>query len=141
MPTSQNAGNEKAHQHHDAAQKICLVTRHVDARKRHVRRANHQRHHVVAERGERQRHHAQEDHDRPVHRAEGIVEFRRNRPVAGHGRAEHFFQQRSEKRHRLLRMGNLPAHQQHQAKAKQQEEQRREAVLDADDFVVGGKNV
>jgi hypothetical protein len=38
-------------------------------------------------------------------------------------------------------MRNLPAHQQHQKKSEQQKKQRREAVLDADDFVVGRKNV
>ena len=135
------ARNEEAHQHDQAAEKIRLITRHVDARKRHVRRANHQRHHVIAERRERQRHDAEKHHDRPVHRAEGIVKLRRNRAVAGHRRPEHFFQQRAEQRNRLARMRNLPAHQQHQEKSEQQENQRREAVLDADDFVVGGKNV
>jgi hypothetical protein len=41
----------------------------------------------------------------------------------------------------LARMRDLPAHQQHQEKSEQHETQRREAVLDADDFVVGRKNV
>src|ERR1039457_4619530 len=36
---------------------------------------------------------------------------------------------------------DLPAHHQHQAKSKQQERQRGDAVLEADDFVVGRKNV
>jgi hypothetical protein len=39
------------------------------------------------------------------------------------------------------RMRDLPAHQHHQEKSEQQETQRRQTVLDADDFVVGGKNV
>ena len=38
-------------------------------------------------------------------------------------------------------MRDLPAHQQHQEKPEQHEAQRDEAVLDADDFVVGGENV
>src|SRR5271154_6932425 len=38
-------------------------------------------------------------------------------------------------------MRNLPAHQNHQEKSEQHEAQRGQAVLDADDFVVGGKNV
>ena len=41
----------------------------------------------------------------------------------------------------LARIGHLPAHQHHQDETEQQEQQRGEAVLDADDFVVGGENV
>ena len=135
------ARNEKAHQHHDAAEDVSLITRHVHTRKCHVRRANHQRHHVIAERRERQRHHAEENHDGAVHRAERIVKVRRNRAVARHRRPQNFFQQRADKRHRRARMRNLPAHQQHQEKAKQQKAQSREPVLNADNLVVGGKNI
>jgi len=38
-------------------------------------------------------------------------------------------------------MRDLPAHQDHQEKSEQHEAQRGQAVLDADDLVVGGKNV
>jgi hypothetical protein len=38
-------------------------------------------------------------------------------------------------------MRDLPAHQAHQAEAEQKEDQRGNTVLDADDFVVGGKDV
>ena len=38
-------------------------------------------------------------------------------------------------------MRDLPAHHQHQAEAEQQENQRRQAVLDADDLVIGGEDV
>jgi len=38
-------------------------------------------------------------------------------------------------------MRNLPAHQQHQEKSEQQETQRGESVLDANDLMVGGENV
>jgi hypothetical protein len=38
-------------------------------------------------------------------------------------------------------MRNLPAHQQHQEKAEQQKAERGKSVLDANDLVVGGKNV
>ena len=41
----------------------------------------------------------------------------------------------------LSRMRDLPAHHQHQRKTEQQVEQRGDAILDADDLVVGGKNV
>ena len=134
------AGNEKAHQHHHAAKKKRMIARHVDARKRHVRRADHERHDVVAKRGERQRHDAEENHDRAVHRAEGIVKVGGNR-AAGRRLAEDFFQQRPDDRHCHTRMRNLPAHEHHQEKSKLHEAQRGKTVLDADDLVVGGKNV
>jgi hypothetical protein len=38
-------------------------------------------------------------------------------------------------------MSNLPAHHQHQAQPEQQEAQAGKAVLNANDLVVGGKNV
>ena len=41
----------------------------------------------------------------------------------------------------LSRIGELPAHQHHQAKAEEQEDQRGDAVLDADDLVIGRENV
>jgi hypothetical protein len=130
------AGNEKAHQHHDAAEHVALVARHVHAGKRHVRRADHQRHDVIAERRERQRHDSQKHHDRPVHRAEGIVKVGGQR-ATGRDLAEGFFQQPADDRDRLARMRHLPAHQQHQEKSEQHEGQRPQTVLDADDLVVG----
>ena len=50
------ARDEEAGQHDHAAEHIGLVARHVDAREGHVRRADLQRHDVVAERREGQRH-------------------------------------------------------------------------------------
>ena len=50
-------------------------------------------------------------------------------------------QQLADEGNRLPRMPDLPAHQQHQAEAKKHEQQRGNAVLQADDLVVGGKNV
>jgi hypothetical protein len=38
-------------------------------------------------------------------------------------------------------MSNLPSHQQHEAKAEKQETERGKAVLQADDFMIGGENV
>jgi hypothetical protein len=40
-----------------------------------------------------------------------------------------------------LWMRNLPTHHQHQTKAEKQKSQRGDAVLNADDLVVGGKDV
>ena len=131
---------KKLDQHHHAAEHEALVARHVHAGKRHVRRADQQRHDVIAERRERQRHDAQKHHDRPVHRAEGIVKVGGHRAPGG-GLAENFFHQPADGRDRLARMRHLPAHQQHQEKSEQHETQRSQTVLDADDLVVGGKNV
>ena len=44
-------------------------------------------------------------------------------------------------RHRLARVGDLPAHDHHQAEAEQQETQRGDAILNADDLVVGGEDI
>ena len=63
------ARNEKADQHDDATDKERLVARHVDLRESHVRRADLERHDEIAESGEGDRHDAEEDHDRAVHRA------------------------------------------------------------------------
>ena len=63
------AGNEEADQHDDAADEKRPEAGHVDLRKSHVRRADLQRHDEIAEGGEGERHDAEEDHDRAVHRA------------------------------------------------------------------------
>ena len=63
------AGNEKTDEHDDAADKERLVAGHVDLREGHVRRADLERHDEIPEGGEGDRHDAEEDHDRAVHRA------------------------------------------------------------------------
>jgi len=50
-------------------------------------------------------------------------------------------QQVPDRRDGLLRMRDLPAHHQHQEKAEEQKKQRRNAVLNADDLMIGGENV
>src|SRR5208283_2584004 len=72
---------------------------------------------------------------------ERVVEVRRNRAIACHRRPKNFFQQWPDEWHRCARMRNLPAHQQQQKKSEQHEAQRRKAILNADDFMVGGKNI
>ena len=52
------AGNEEAGEHDHPADHISLVAGHVHARERHVRRADLQRHDVIAERRKGQRHDA-----------------------------------------------------------------------------------
>ena len=63
------ARNEEADQHDEATEEKRLVARHVDFRKGHIRRADLERHDEIPEGGERDRHDAEEDHDRAVHRA------------------------------------------------------------------------
>jgi hypothetical protein len=153
IPTSQNVWpsvgivrlgrptrNEETNEHDQASNHVKLVAGHVDARKGHVRRADLERNQVVAEGGERQRHDGQEHHDRAVHGAKGVVEVRRDHPF-GRGAAEQPGQQRSHHGHWLARMGDLPAHHQHQAEAEQQKTQGGQTVLNADDLVVRGEDV
>ena len=118
------AGDEEAGEHDQPADHVGLVAGHVHAREGHVRRADLQRHDVIAERGKGQRHDGHEDHDRPVHRAEGVVQVRRHDALGRHV-AEDRGQQRADHRHRLARVGDLPAHDHHQAEAEQQEAQAR----------------
>ena len=144
------AGNEKAGQHQNASQEIELVAGHVDPRKGHVRRADLERSDEIAEGAESQRHNGEEDHDGAMHRAVRIIQIRRDDPDAaalvGGGRADHirpvdFEEKLANDGDGLAGMGDLPAHQKHQTKAEEHEEQRGDAVLHADDLVVGGKDV
>ena len=79
----------------------------------------------------------EEDHDGAVHRAELVVELREHRP-ARHARLA---EEVADERQRRARVSELPAHQHHQRKAEEQEQEAADAVLDADDLVVGGEDV
>ena len=76
-----------------------------------------------------------------MHGAEGIVEIGRHDPFGGDVAAEELFQQGSDDRNRMVRIGDLPAHHHHQTKAEEEEKEGGDAVLDADDFMIGGKDV
>ena len=130
------ARHEEAGEHDAAADEVHPVARHVELGERHVGRADHQRHHVVAEAADRQRHDAQEHHDRAVHGAELVVELRQHDAARRVRRAE----QRSDDRDRLHRERELVAHQRHQAESEEQKQQARDGVLNPDDLVVLGKN-
>jgi energy-coupling factor transporter ATP-binding protein EcfA2 len=82
-------------------------------------------------------HHAEEDHDGSVHRPELVVELGEHRPA----RHPRFAEERADERQRRARVGELPAHQHHQAEAEKQEQQAGDAVLDADDLVVDREDV
>ena len=131
------ARREEARDHHHAARRVGPVARQVQPRERHVRRADLQRHQVVAEAAHGERHHPQEDHDGAVHRAELVVELGQHDAA----RRARVAEQAADERDGLARVGELPAHQHHQEEADQQEHHRRDGVLDADDLVVGREEV
>jgi hypothetical protein len=72
-----------------------------------------------------------------MHRPELVVELGQHR-AARHARLA---EQPAEQRQRAARIGELVAHQHHQRKAKEQEQQAGDRVLDADHLVVGREDV
>jgi hypothetical protein len=130
-------GDEKTDQHRHAAEEEGLVARHIQPRERHVRGPNLERDHEVPESSDGERNHPEEDHDGAVHRPELVVEVREHRP-AGHASLA---EDPAEQRQRGARVGELPAHEHHQRKAEEEEQQAGDGVLDADDLVVDGENV
>ena len=109
------------------------VAQHVDLREGHVRRADLERQHEIPESADGEGHHAEEDHDGAVHRAELVVELGEHRP-ARHARVA---EEPADQRQRHARVGELPAHQHHQRKAEEQEQQSGDGILDADHLVIG----
>ena len=130
-------GTKKAREHHHAAREERPVARHVELRERHVRRADLQRQHEVPEAADGQRHDAEEHHDGAVHGAELVVELGEHDAAGGALLAQPLADQRNG----LAGVGDLPAHQQHQHEAEQQEEQSGHGVLDADHLVIDGEDV
>src|SRR5262249_29694576 len=84
---------------------------------------------------------AHKHHDGAVHRAEHVIKVAADHAAVS-GLVEYFFEQRTNSKwHLFAGIRQLPAHHHHQAEAEEEEEEAAKAVLDADDFVVGGKNV
>ena len=130
------ARHEEARQHDAAADEVHPVARHIELGERHVGRANHQRHHVVAEAADGEGHDAEEHHDGAVHGAELVVELREHDAPRRIGRAE----QRADHRNGLHREGELITHQRHQPESEEQKQETRDGVLNPDDLMVLGKN-
>ena len=128
---------EEADEHRHAAAEVHPVAHHVELGEGHVGRADLQRHHEVAEAADGERHDAEEDHDRAVHRPELVVELGEH---DAHRRAI-LPEPLADQRNRLARIGELPPHDHHQREAEEQEQQPGHGVLDADDFVVDRKDV
>ena len=100
------ARQEEARDHDEPAREVQPVAQHVQARKRHVRRADHQRDEVVAERADGERHDGEKHHDRAVHRAELRVELGQHacRPARSA-----VAEQAADERHGVRRPRELPA--------------------------------
>src|SRR4029450_84072 len=135
------AGHEETDHHDYSANRKRPKTRGVHFRARHVRPTDLQWHNKISKSCECQRHDPGKNHDRPVHRAERVVKVGRHFPVRYHAGAENVPQQVSNHRPCLTGIGQLPAHQHHQAKAKEQKNQAAEPILNADHLMVGGENV
>jgi hypothetical protein len=73
--------HEETNQHNHAANPKRPKTCSVHLWEGHIRRANLQRHNEVSKRCERQRHHAEKNHDCAVHGTERVVKIRRHFPV------------------------------------------------------------
>ena len=114
-----SARGEVAAVEHDPAEQVQPVRERVQARERHVARADHQRHEEVAEPGE-DRHDDEEDHRRAVHRHRAVVGVLRQEV--------------------LVRRRELRAHQQREHAARRR--RRPSAVHDVEDpdpLVVDGR--
>ncbi len=102
----------------DAREQVDPVAQRVEARKRHVARAEQQRPQEVRKaRQHRQR--VKEDHRHAVHREELIIGVRRQ--------------------HLQVRLRQLDAHGERFDAADQQEEERRAEIADADPLVIDGR--
>ncbi len=105
------------------------VTQHIQRRKRHVIRADHQRNEKIAEGTSEDWNDHQEDHDRRVHREQHRVELRTHLPA---------FLSEQLAEHGYVRPGprNLPADSQRQQAANQKPDQRGEKELQSDHLMV-----
>ncbi len=99
----------------------------VHPREGHVRRADHQRHEIVAETPDQRRHDHEEDHDQAVIGDHDIVEVLGVLDVAADKLGQHTD----------ARLGQFPADQARQAIADNAGNQREDQIEHADVFVVG----
>ncbi len=100
-------------------------------------RSDLKRHQVVSVPADSQRDNPQEDHNRPVHGTQLIVKLRRHYAA----REKRVSKNAANNGERLVRKRQLPPHQEHHAKAEQQEEHGSDRVLKTDHFMIGGKNI
>ena len=86
-----------------------------------------------------------------MHRAERVVEIGSHDAgdfravlhdlIGEHFGAERLLQEPADDRNGVARISDLPAHQGHQAESKEEKQQGGDAVLDADNLVIGGKDI
>ena len=135
------ARHEETDEHDHTAHRKRPETCSIHFRESHVRRADLQWHDEVSKRSERQRHYAQKNHDCAVHGTERVVKIRRHFPVRHRAGSKNMREKFADHWQRLAGISQLPAHQHHQAKAKEQEGETAKTVLNPDHFVIGGEDI
>ena len=134
--------HEEAHAHHDSTEKVDPEAGHIELGESHIRRANLQRCNVVSKSCETQRNDPKEDHDRSVHRTEHVVGLTSHLAVDQPTRFPAVGENPAHvARKGLMGIGDAPAHHDHQEEAEEQEGSCREAILDSDRLVIGGKKI
>ena len=128
---------EEAQEHQDPPGQEDPVAEHVQPGKGHVPGPDLERQDIVPETADDQRHDAEEDHDRAVHRAELIVELGNHHAPRHIGLTE----QSADYRKDFTRVGQLPAHDYHQRKTKQKEQKRGYTILQTNDLMVYRKDI
>ena len=115
----QAAAAEKAEIQQEPAERAQPEAEGIQARKRHVARADHQRHQVVAE-PEQDRHGEEEDHRRAVHREHPVEHLRRHEIV--------------------VRVHQLDADDERLDAGNDEEEEREQDVQQPDPLVIDGRH-
>ncbi len=127
------------HEKADQDQRECRphepVRQHVQLRKRHVLGADHERDGEVAEGPHQHGDDHEEDHDAGVHAEEHVVKG------LGHAAAVGFQKPVTDDGQLGVRPAQLCPHQHGQGPADDQEDQRGKQELNADDLVIGRKNI
>jgi hypothetical protein len=123
-----------------------VEARHVDLRKRHVRRTDLKRNYEVSERRKGNGHDAEKHHDGAMHCSEGVIPSGREHALHPFRRgledalSKNELKRTANHRHGHPRVGQLPPHDQHQQKTEEEEKQPGDAVLHTDHLVIGRKN-
>ncbi len=128
--------HEEAREHQDAAGDGEPERPHVEPRERHVRRADLERDQVVAEHAHQERHDGEEHHEGAVHGDQRVVELREQDAARRHRLGK-----QPAAGHRGSGEPELPADHDGRQAAHREEDQAHQQELDADDLVVGRKDV
>jgi hypothetical protein len=130
------ARHEEREDQHRRRQKRDPVRQHVQERKRHVVRADLQRHEIVPEAADEHVRDEEEHHDGTVHRHDRQIELRQHDAALVAGG-----QQLREQWPLLIREAELQSNERRERRADDRHQQAGHDVLDADDFVIGAEDV